>query len=285
MEQEAADFPADRPAGHRHGDRVAVAGVDHAPAVAGGGRRTAAADGLLLGSQRHAHARLDAQGRRPARGPAPDPRAAGAAQVERHGAQRADARRRAAAPRRSRRSRPRGRLVPHGGPSLQDHRQGHPQRRLRRSGGRGEGRPPDPLCLARIGLRAGRAGGQLRFGLQLRLFVEHLLADADLADEQRGQPAGRLRPPLRPGRADCRRPCAPRRTRTPAQEHSGLRGRGRRRPAAQTRPQRRPQARRVSVRRARDRAPPAEGRSGDGFAARRRGDLPARPRSSPNTSA
>ena len=57
--------------------------------------------------------------------------------------------------RRSRRSRPRGRLVSHWGPSLQDGRQGHPQRRFRRSGGRGENRPPDPLCLAGIGLRAG----------------------------------------------------------------------------------------------------------------------------------
>ena len=75
------------------------------------------------------------------------------------------------------------------------------------------------------------------------------------------------------------------RARTPAEEHSGLRGRGRRRPAAQTRPQRRPQARRVSVRRARDRTPLAEGRSGGGFAARRCGDRPARPRSSPNTCA
>ncbi len=46
------------------------------------------------------------------------------------------------------------------------------------------------------------AGGQLRFGLQLRLFVQHLLAHANLADEQRGQPAGRVRPPFRPGRAD-----------------------------------------------------------------------------------
>ena len=34
--------------------------------VAGGRRRTAAAHGLFLGSQRHAHARLDAEGRRPA---------------------------------------------------------------------------------------------------------------------------------------------------------------------------------------------------------------------------
>ena len=112
----------------------------------------------------------------PLDGLAADPRAAGAAQVERHGAQRADARRRAGATRRPRRSRPRGRLVPHGGPSLQDQRQGHPQRHFRRPGGRGEARPPDPLCLARIGLRAERAGRQLRFGLQLRLYVEHLLA-------------------------------------------------------------------------------------------------------------
>ena len=118
-------------------------------------------------------------------------------------AHRADAQRRAAATRRSRRSRPLGRLVPHGGPSVQDQRQGHPQRRFRGSGGRGEARPPDPLRVARIGLRAECAGGQLRFGLQLRLYVEHLLAHANLADEQGGQSAGRVRPPFRPGRADC----------------------------------------------------------------------------------
>ena len=73
-----------------------------------------------------------------------------------------------------------------------------------------------------------------------------------------------------PAEATAEDRAARRTTRTPSQEHSGLRGRGRRRVASQTRPERRPQARRVSVRRARDRAPSAEGRSGSGFGTRGR---------------
>ena len=48
--------------------------------------------------------------------------------------------------------------------------------RLGRPGRRQQIGQPDPVRLARAGLRRGRAGGQLRLGLQLRLLVEHLLA-------------------------------------------------------------------------------------------------------------
>ena len=105
------------------------------PSVAAAqGESAAAAHGVLLGSQRHAHARLDAERRRPVGCAPPDPHAVDAAQVEPYSAERTDARRRAGAPRRSWRSRPRGRLLPHGGSSLQDQRQGHPQRRGIRAG-------------------------------------------------------------------------------------------------------------------------------------------------------
>ncbi len=87
-----------------------------------------------------------------------------------------------------------------------------------------------------------------------RAVFDRLFGPADVAAEDRAPP--------------CRASPA-------AEEHPGLRGRGRRRLAAQARPQRRPQAGRVSVRRARDRGPGAEGRKRrrparcDGLPARR----------------
>ena len=58
-----------------------------------------------------------------------------------------------------------------------------------------------------LGCERGAQAGNCDSGYSCAYSSNISWRDADLADEQRGQPAGRVRPAFRPGRADCRRPC------------------------------------------------------------------------------
>ena len=164
--------------------------------------RAAAADGLVLGAQRHAHARLAAGRSEGKLDVLPlDAHAAGIAEIGTHGAQRPGARRRAAATRRSRRSRPLDRIVPHAEPiptrpPAKTSTTASPSIRRRPSRRRLKTR----FSSLELGCDARRRGGQLRFGLQLRLFLQHLLADPQFAPHQGDRPAGGLRPAFRPRR-------------------------------------------------------------------------------------
>ena len=89
--------------------------------------------------------------------------------------------------------------LPHRPPAAQDRRRRHPRRHLRRSARRRR-RSARPRASPRwrSAARAARSR-QLRFRLQLRLFVEHLLARRSDADAEGGQPQAGLRPPVRHG--------------------------------------------------------------------------------------
>ncbi len=100
------------------------------------------------------------------------------------GADRPDRRQGPAQRRRRRRSRPRHGRLPHRRPAAQDRRHRHPRRHLGRSGRRRAHRRADPPAVAGDRLRSRRDGRQLRFGLQLRLFLDHLLALGDHAGAQ-----------------------------------------------------------------------------------------------------
>ena len=191
-----------------------------------------------------AHASLDAFERRCGIRPAVHPRTARSLQGRLARSHRPGARQRRRTRRRRRRPRPLARLFLTGVHPLKSDSNlragslGRPSRRA-------TDRQVHQVPLARTGMRPRHAVGQLRLGLQFRLFVKYLLAIADDADGQGGQSPTRFRPPLHwPGSRGNRLPAGE--TRTLSAQHPRLRRRRCQVVDGTSRHKRSPQGRRIS---------------------------------------
>ncbi len=152
-----------------------------------GGFRHAPSHGLCLRAQWRVSRSMDAAGNRFALPVALYSPTLGPVSEGHPVSERTDARQGARQRGRPRRSRAGQRHLPHRAPGLQDRRHGHPDRRLHRSDRRPGLRRSDAPALAGIELRSRTQGGQLRFRLQLRLPIQHILAQRIHAHAAGGQ--------------------------------------------------------------------------------------------------